>query len=299
MNTLKNSKFYQSIRLLRLHQWFKNILIIAPLFAANIIPKFQIINDYLVSFIALGLCVSSVYIVNDIADYKTDKLHPLKCKRPIASGKISIKESFFLAIILLTIGLTLSLQINKTFFVHILIYLIIANSYSFYLKQLFIVDCLILSFFYTFRIILGSVIINMQISIWLFIFSFSWFLSLALIKRYSELLLFKGEKKEKIIGRTYFVKDISKIRFFGLFSGYLSILILTFYIYSENASLYFNQPSMIWLLILILLIWINFMWIKASKNEINDDPILYALKNKVSIILGIFFLIISILAKWF
>ena len=298
MKNLKISKLFAFIGLLRLHQWFKNILIFVPIFTANILPDIKIIYTYSIGFIALSLCVSSVYIFNDILDYKNDKLHPLKCKRPIASGKISIRESIFLLIIILTIGLILSLNINKFFFLYILIYIVIANFYSVFFKKFFLLDCLILSFFYTFRIMIGGTIIGLQISEWLIIFSFTWFLSLALIKRYSELMLFKKNKKKKLLGRMYYLKDNFKVKFVGVISGYLSILTLAFYIYSDNASLYFTQPNMIWLLILILFIWINFMWINASNNEISEDPILYAFRNKISFSLGIIFIIFSVVAKW-
>jgi len=298
MINLKISKLIGFVNLLRLHQWFKNILIFVPIFTANIFPDIKIIHTYLISFIALSLCVSSVYIVNDILDYKNDKLHPLKCKRPIASGKISIKESISLLTIILSIGLLLSLNINKFFFLYILIYIIVANFYSVFFKRFFLLDCFILSFFYTFRIMIGGTIIGIQISTWLFIFSFTWFLSLALIKRYSELMLFKKNNKKKLLGRMYYLKDGIKVKLVGIVSGYLSILTLTFYIYSDNASLYFTQPNMIWFSILILFIWINFMWINAAKNEISDDPILYAFKNKISFFLGIIFIIFSVVAKW-
>ena len=298
MKNLRISKLFGFIGLLRLHQWFKNILIFVPIFTANIFPDIKIIYTYSIGFIALSLCVSSVYIVNDILDYKNDKLHPLKCKRPIASGKISIKESIFLLTIILTIGLILSLNINNFFFLYILIYIVIANFYSVFFKKFFLLDCFILSFFYTFRIMIGGTIIGLQISEWLFVFSFTWFLSLALIKRYSELMLFKKNKQKKLLGRMYYLKDNFKVKFVGVISGYLSILTLTFYIYSDNASLYFTQPNMIWLLILILFIWINFMWINASNNEISEDPILYAFKNKISFSLGIIFIIFSVVAKW-
>ena len=95
-----------------------------------------------------------------------------------------------------------------------------------------------------------------------------------------------------------YLKDGIKVKLVGIVSGYLSILTLTFYIYSDNASLYFTQPNMIWFSILILFIWINFMWINAAKNEISDDPILYAFKNKISFFLGIIFIIFSVVAKW-
>ena len=298
MKIKKKYKLIELINLLRIYQWFKNILIFLPLFTVNIFPDTSLILKYVFGFVALSLCASSVYVFNDILDYKNDKSHPIKCQRPIASNQVSIYQGLFWGFVILIMGLILSYNINSKFFLHILTYIIITNLYLVFFKKLFLLDRIFLSFFYTFRIIIGCTVMEIYISIWLFLISFFWFLSLAIIKRYSELLMFKKNNKIKLLGRNYYVKDIDNVKLVGLISSYISLIILSFYIYSNNAKLYFTQPNIIWFLVLILFIWINYMWFNAAKNKIFNDPVIYALKNKTSLFLGFIFILFSMLAKW-
>lgn len=298
MEIKKKYNLIEFINLIRVYQWLKNILIFLPLFTVNIFPDTNLILKYFFGFFALSLCASSVYVFNDILDFKNDKSHPIKCQRPIASEQFSIYQGLIFGFVILIIGLILSYNINLKFFLHILSYIVITNLYSVFFKKLFLLDCIFLSFFYTFRIIIGCSVMEINISHWLFVISFFWFLSLAIIKRYSELLIFKTNNKKKLLGRNYYVKDIDKVKLFGLISGYISLIFLSFYIYSNNAKLYFTQPNIIWFLVLILFIWINYMWFNAAKNKIFNDPVIYALKNKTSLFLGFIFILFSMLAKW-
>ena len=138
MEIKKKYKLVEFINLIRIYQWFKNILIFLPLFTVNIFPDTNLILKYIFGFVALSLCASSVYVFNDILDFKNDKSHPIKCQRPIASNQVSIYQGLILGIVILIIGLILSYNINLKFFLHILTYIIITNLYSVFLKNYFI-----------------------------------------------------------------------------------------------------------------------------------------------------------------
>jgi 4-hydroxybenzoate polyprenyltransferase len=275
----KNYPSYLSI--LRPHQWVKNVLVFAPLILAHRIFELSLILVSIQAFIAFSLCASAVYTVNDLFDIEADRLHKRKRARPFASGEVQVKFGLLLAPALFFISFILALQINHAFFICLAIYFAVTFAYSSKLKQVAIIDIIILALLYTLRIIAGGAATVVPVSQWLMSFSLFLFLSLACIKRFSE-LYFQSDNGEKLPGRGYSKSDLNAIAAFGISSAYISMLVLVFYVNSKEVTALYLKQEVLWLLCPVLLYWISRMWLKTWRGEVHDDPIVYALKDPTS-----------------
>lgn len=306
--TCKTEKVFSSssikmsswLRLLRAHQWLKNILLFIPLLAAHQIMNVTAWSALFLAFISFSLCASAVYITNDLLDLESDRLHPRKHKRPFASGTIPIWIGFILSPCLLLISIAFALTINPIFMISLAAYFILTCAYSLRLKRLVIVDCLTLAILYTLRIIAGAAAIGMNLSFWLLAFSIFLFLSLAFVKRYAELWSQQLAGKEKLHGRGYHTTDAPLIQTFGISAAYASVLVLALYINSDAVKLLYHTPEVIWGVVPLLLFWTNWMWLRAHRGEMHDDPLVFAIKDKVSLLTGFLFVFVLILGtvKW-
>jgi len=288
----EKATFYDFIKQIRVHQWLKNILIFFPFLLAHQVNLQNFINS-IFAFISFSFLASFVYITNDLFDLEADRQHPTKKNRPIASGRISISKAILSSFILLISGLIISLLlINKYFLAILLAYLIITTMYTFSLKRIAIIDIITLSILYTLRLIAGGISTDVEVSQWLLGFSLFFFLSLATMKRYTELLVIKDLNKVNTSGRGYNIKDIPLIRTIGLASGYLSVLIFSLYLNSQKVISLYNHPKILWLITFSLLYWISRMWLISHRGEMNEDPIVYTAKDKVSYIIGLIIIIL-------
>jgi 4-hydroxybenzoate polyprenyltransferase len=192
------------------------------------------------------------------------------------------------AIVPLLIGVSIVLGtiVGSEFLVVLLLYLLLTVAYSLVLKRVVLVDCLTLATLYTVRIIAGAAAVGVSLSFWLLAFSVFIFLSLALVKRYAELLVQAQEGKSAIHGRGYVVSDASLLQTLGVSSGYISALIMALYVRSEDVVSLYVQPMAIWLVLPILLFWVSWIWLKATRGEMHDDPIVFAIKDKVSLLVA-------------
>lgn len=276
------------LKALRVHQWLKNILLFVPLLAAHQISNTHSLSLLAIAFISFSLCASSVYIVNDFLDLESDRSHPRKRFRPFASGKLSILYGVLAAPLLIASSFYLASVVGLNFLIVLLVYLALTVTYSFGLKRLVLIDCLALATLYTIRIIAGAVAVSVSLSFWLLAFSIFIFLSLALVKRYAELLVQLREGKNRVHGRGYLVSDAPLLQALGVSSGYISTLVIALYLRSENVLALYSNPTAIWLLIPILLFWVSWVWLKSSRGEMHDDPIVFAAKDKTSLILATF-----------
>ena len=291
--------FKSIIKVFRIHHWIKNLLLFIPLITAHEFYNIDLIFLLCLAFLSFSFCASSIYIINDILDINNDKEHPNKKERPFASGKITIKKGIILASLSLTVSFVFSLFINKLFIIFLVGYFLLSNVYSFFLKRIKYLDCVILVSFYILRIFSGGVAVNIMPSFWLIVFSIFIFLSLALAKRYIELNLYYTESQNlKISGRNYSNKDLSKLYFLGIFSGYISLIVLAVYLGSETVARLYQAPIFIWLAIPLLFFWITLFWKKSKRKEIEDDPVLFSIKNKWSIFIIILFFLCFVLAKF-
>ena len=278
---------------IRPYQWIKNILIFIPLIAAQDFDKTTIFYAFL-SFFSFSTTASSVYILNDLLDIKADRNHPIKCKRPFASGDLPLNLGSTLGILLLFLGLTIGFAVSKSFIAVLITYYGITFSYSIYLKRKALVDILILSGLYTLRLLAGSFATNVNISFWLLVFSIFIFLSLAAIKRQSELIDLKNRGKIKIENRGYSIKDLDFIRTLGISSGLISILVLSLYLNSPKVLLLYSDPKFLWIACFFFLFWFIRVCLKTDRGEMKYDPLIFAFRDRVSnyIFLSIILLLI-------
>lgn len=284
----EKTNFITLIECLRIYQWTKNLLIFVPLLFAQQFVDSNIFFNSLIAFIVFGMCASSIYILNDLLDIEDDRRHRTKKNRPIPSGKISLVHSLFLVPILLVISFYISTRFLPTEFnIILLAYLFMTVTYSFYLKSKILIDVLILACLYTLRIMAGTAAINESYSFWLITFSIFVFFSLALIKRCSELLLAKQANSLTISFRDYQPNDIDLLLPLGASSGLISVLILALFIDSDQIAQKYTSPELLWFLIPITIYWLTRAWMITHRGKMDDDPIVFAIKDKTSICVGI------------
>ena len=294
--TRKNNTVISWVRALRLHQWIKNLLIFIPIFAAHQSITPELWRNLLLAFFAFSLCASSVYILNDLLDLENDRQHPRKRNRPFASGKLPILSGIVTAPLLIITSLVCARLVGDNFLPWLLFYFGLTCAYSWGLKRLVLVDCLILAILYTLRIFAGAASVNVPLSFWLLTFSIFLFLCLAFIKRYAELKTYQDTDTKKAHGRGYYTSDDSLIEQFGVTSGYAATLVLALYLNSDTVVRLYKTPEIIWGAIPLLLMWLNWMWLQAHRGFMHDDPIIFAIKDRVSIYIGLLFIAIFMVA---
>ena len=299
------------LRAIRLHQWAKNTLIFLPLLLAHAWKGPRALGIFLgaaIAFLSFGLCASATYIVNDLLDIEADRRHPSKCRRPFASGSLSAFAGVAVAALFLTASLLLALLLPHvvaraaaplrfpwSFVTWLAVYVVSTTAYSLALKRIVLVDVIVLSGLYTVRIIAGSAATGIEVSTWLAGFSVFFFLSLAFVKRFAELESLRERDKTPTNGRGYLVSDIEQLRSFGTAAGYASVVVLTLYIFNLNTHLY-HHPSRLWLLLPVLLLWVSQLWLLASRGLLHEDPVVYAITDKRSLLLGIVVIVIVLAA---
>jgi 4-hydroxybenzoate polyprenyltransferase len=294
--TPANSILRTFIKALRPHQWIKNLLIFTPLFVSNQWSNPNMIIRASIGFISFSLIASSVYVINDIFDIQNDRSHIKKKYRPFAAGNISIGHGLILILFLIFAGLFVGYFLDVIYFFLLMTYIIFNFLYSVYLKKILLIDILILSQFYTLRIFSGGVITNIVLSFWLIAFSVFVFFSLAIAKRYAELNLSIKINKKNIKGRGYTIDDLNILNIMGVTSGYIGVLILALYINSPEVVLIYSSPKILWGICLIFLFWISYIWLKASRGELDEDPLTFAIKDRISLVVFSILMIDIILA---
>ena len=287
---------WQYIKALRLHQWIKNLLLFIPLVAAHEIHQSELLFQSFLAFLAFGLCASSVYVLNDLLDLAADRKHPTKRNRPLAAGTIPIKHGVFLIPALLLGAFITAVFLPPGFQGTLVLYYTLTLVYSLRLKQVALMDVLLLAGLYTIRLIAGGAAISVSLSFWLLAFSMFFFYSLALVKRYSELLSLQKDGTSDVVARGYRTVDLEGLAQSGITSGFLAVLVLALYINSEKVNTLYSYPEAIWLLCPILLYWINRVWLLARRDELHEDPVVFAIKDRRSHWLGLVGLVILWLA---
>ncbi|WP_220814455.1 UbiA family prenyltransferase [Pseudomonas paralcaligenes] len=286
------------LRALRLHQWLKNLLLFVPFFAAHLADDPQKLVQVALAFLLFGLCASSVYILNDLLDIDDDRRHPRKCMRPFAAGKLSIHAGLLAFPVLLTAAFAGAwLLLPPPFSIAMLAYYLLTLAYSLGLKRVMAVDVITLGLLYTLRIIAGAFALGLQPTFWMLAFSLFIFLSLALIKRYAELREARElGKTEQVSGRGYYPSDLEMISSIGTTSGYLSVLVLALYIEEISHTALYRHPALIWLTCPLLLFWISRSWFLTHRGLMHDDPVVFAAKDRISLITGVLFALVFWLA---
>lgn len=293
------SKLVAMFKAMRLHQWMKNLLVFVPLMAAHQYADVQRDVLALMAFVIFSLTASSVYLLNDLVDVQDDRHHARKRSRPFASGALSLIVGWVVWPALLLVVVVLSALLMPVLFsVSLGVYFVLTVAYSLQLKQLAVVDVLTLAALYTLRIIAGAAAIDVAMSFWLLLFSMFIFLSLALIKRYSELKVARDAGKTGALrGRGYEPDDLELVSSLGGSSGFIAVLVLALYIQDGQAAHLYATPQLIWLACPVMLFWISRAWLIAHRGRMHDDPIVFALKDKVSWGVGAFMVGVLALAR--
>ncbi|RZF28487.1 UbiA family prenyltransferase [Paraburkholderia sp. UYCP14C] len=278
---------------MRVYQWVKNLLIFVPLLASHRFTDLPTVLAEVTAFFSFSFCASAGYLLNDMLDLNADRRHPNKKHRPFASGQLSLTFGMMLTVTLLIASAALASRLDPLFGVVLAGYFVATLLYSFKLKRLVLVDVFALAALYTSRIIAGGTAGDIVLSDWLILFSVMMFLSLAMVKRYTELdaLLRHGEASAS--GRGYDTHDLGILRSFGTASGYVAVLILALYLNSSDVHALYRHPHALWVLFGLLLYWISRAWMLAFRGEMHDDPIVYAVRNRFSLLV-IFLCVVTV-----
>lgn len=275
------------LKALRLHQWLKNLLVLVPLLTAHLFLEPAAIMQAALAFLAFGLCASGVYVLNDLLDLTPDRQHKTKRKRPFAAGRLPLLHGILVAPLLTASGLALSLACNPKFTFVLLVYYVMTLAYSLKLKRIVMIDVVLLAGLYTIRIIGGAIAIEVDLSFWLLAFSMFIFLSLALLKRYTELRSMLGTGKSAASGRGYAVDDLALLQSLGAAAGYIAVMVMALYINSTESIELYRNPRLLWMICPILLYWVSRVWIVAHRGDMHDDPIVFAATDRVSQIVAV------------
>lgn len=282
-------------RAIRVHQWLKNLLIFVPLVMAHQVTDPRLLLQAAIAFASFCLCASSVYVLNDLLDLDSDRRHPSKRRRAFAAGTIPIARALLLIPALLGGAFGLALLLPGWFLATLGVYYLATLAYSLRLKRVVLIDVMLLALLYTIRVIAGGTATGLGPSFWLLAFSMFLFLSLALVKRYAEFLTVHGQARTTAAGRGYQIEDMEALSQFGIASGYASVLVLALYINSSDVEALYGMPEALWLICPLFLYWVSRVWLLTRRNQMHDDPILFAIGDRQSH--GLFVVMAAIL--WF
>ena len=285
---------------LRFPHWVKNTLVfVAPVLGVHVLT-WGVVAQMLLLFVLMGMVASATYLVNDLVDLAADRRHPVKRFRPFAAGAISQRVGKVLAVALILVAVlvgVLSLPVPVSGL--LLGYLSLTLCYSFWLKREAMVDVLTLAGLFTIRIAAGGALAVTPQSPWLLTFSMLFFLSLAMAKRYAEVERVCREDESGDGGaRGYTARDLPMLLSGGMATGISAVVIFTVYLINEQypRSLYVN-PGVLWAIMPILLAWTLRIWHLAANGRLNEDPVMYAVRDRVSLALGTLVLV-ALLGAW-
>lgn len=273
------------IKAIRVHQWAKNALLFVPVVLSHQLSA-RSLAAAVAAFFCFSFIASANYLVNDMLDIESDRHHPGKRMRPFAAGDLAVTTGFALAAALFLCAAAFLPFLPLAFALWIGLYIAATMAYSLYLKRVVIVDVLLLSGLYTLRLLAGGAATGTEISQWLAGFSSFLFLSLAMVKRYSELENLRERGLASSHGRGYMVSDMGQIRSFGTASAYAAVVVFMLYIGRPDVVLLYRHPARLWLIVPLIIYWLNRVWLLASRGELDDDPVVFAIRDRMSLAVG-------------
>ncbi|MDP2904078.1 MAG: UbiA family prenyltransferase [Methylovulum sp.] len=262
-----------------MHQWLKNLLLFVPLLTAFSFQDIDKLQAVILAFFAFSMSASATYMGNDIWDLDSDRAHPRKKNRPFASGQIPILKGILAAMVLLMLGLVLAYNVSVHFLWMLLLYLATTTTYTAVLKRYVLIDVLVLSLLYTLRIIAGSIAVGVPTSTWLLAFSVFIFFSLALVKRCSELVALQQTGRQTTHGRDYRTSDLAVLWPLGVSSALSSVVVFGLFISAAETHASYVSPQGLWFVAIGLIYWLARLWIKTSRGEMHDDPLVFAVRD--------------------
>jgi len=281
---------------LRLHHWLKNTLLFVPLIASHRIFEPVLIFELVLAAIAFGLCASGVYLLNDLLDLEDDRHHPRKRNRPIPAGRLPARQVLLATPLVLAAGLGLAFALSWPFALVASGYVALNLLYSLRLKSVPILDVLVLAAFYALRIVAGSLVIDVWLSPWLLTFAMFVFLSLALVKRYAELMTMRAVEGAAAKARGYRLEDAELLATFGASAGYVAVLVLALYVDSSMSRSLYSHPAVLWGLCVLVLYWVSYLWLTAHRLRMHDDPLVFAVRDPVSLALFVLMALLYLIA---
>ncbi len=283
-----------ALRAIRPHQWSKNLLIFLPLLLAHVFAAHRLLIA-LLALACFSLTASAAYIVNDLLDIEADRRHPQKRLRPFAAGDLSAAAGLSIAALFLLAALSGARLLPVAFYGWLLLYVGSAVAYSWVLKRFALVDVLVLSGLYTLRLLAGSAATQSHISHWLAGFSVFLFFSLAIVKRCAELENLRSSASPPGNDRGYLVTDIDTLRSFGVASAFAAVVIFAIYISSSDIVVLYRHPQRLWLIMPLMILWLCRVWLLASRGRLEEDPMVFALTDRMSLLIGVAVAVIA----WF
>lgn len=274
--------FFDWLSALRLHQWLKNLLLFVPMLTAFSFVDIDKVVRMALAFLAFCFAASATYIINDILDLESDRAHPRKRLRPFASARLPILHGLAAAPFLLFLAFGLAFAVSTGLVLMLLLYLVLTSAYSWVLKEYVLMDVLMLSLLYTLRILAGSVAVDIGASSWLLAFSAFMFLSLALVKRCAELISLEETNAEATRGRDYRVTDLVVLWPLGVSAALSAVVVFGLFISASETKDRYGTPELLWLVALGLIYWLARLWLKTSRGEMHDDPVVYAINDRGS-----------------
>lgn len=275
-------------RSLRVHQWAKNLLIFVPLVLGGRAADAAAWQAALIGFVALCCVASAGYLINDLGDLNDDRNHWSKRLRPLASGELAERSAVLMAAVGIVLGGALALYLGIAALLALALYLALTTAYSFYLKRVPILDVFTLASLYTFRLAFGIVLTDVRLSPWLLIFSMFVFLALSLVKRHTELARLTKENTGHSLGRGYLPQDLPIVLGLGLAASLGAVLIVILYLIEDAFPRnFYSHPYALWSIPPILFLFLARLWLLSQRGLLRDDPVAFALKDGVSLLLGL------------
>jgi 4-hydroxybenzoate polyprenyltransferase len=272
------------LRVTRVHQWVKNLLIFLPMLTSHRLLEWPTFGFAAVGFLSFSLCASGTYLINDLLDVQADRSHPRKRRRPFAAGLLNPVSGMLAALALLAAGLGIATALPMQALLLLAAYVGLTLCYSLVFKRFLSADVILLVGFYLLRILFGGVATGIVISVWLLAFSMFFFLTLALIKRLTELRAIEqlSDSAARVSARGYQAADTSVVASLSGSSAYLSVGMLALYINSPEAHGLYLRQEFLWPVCLIIIYWLNRMLLIANRGRLHDDPIIFAFRDRAS-----------------
>jgi 4-hydroxybenzoate polyprenyltransferase len=285
-----------SFRLLRPHQWMKNLLCFVPLLLSHQWLQQEAVMGSCLAFLTFCLLASVIYVINDVLDASADRNHPQKCHRPIASGLVSLIQAIWLGLFLSVLIVILASMQTSAARYWLVAYAITAVGYSLRFKQYLALDVVLISLFYGLRMLYGAAVAGIVVSVWTIVFSMFMFLTLALVKRLSEVDLME-EAAHDLGRRPYRLKDRPALFGMACASAYTALLVVGLYLNSPEVRLIHQHPQWLWLLLPALVYWLTRILVIVQRSEMHHDPVVFAMRDKASWLVLIWIVVVLVVAK--
>ena len=280
------------LRAIRLHQWVKNLLVFVPVITSHRVLEPRIVAQAVLAFLAFGLAASAGYVANDLADVSADRKHKVKRDRPFAAGSLPVAAGFVLIPILLSLAFLIGAFLPHLFSLTLAAYFVTSFLYSMSWKKIPLVDVTVLASLYTARIIGGGAATNVPISPWLLDLSGFLFLSLAMAKRFRELRNLQQRGESQPARRGYVASDMDPIGVLGPALGFGAVVIAAIYIHSPDSLQLYRHPAWLFPIIPLLTYWISRVWLLVYRGTLDEDPVVFAMKDVPSYVVAVLILIV-------